>query len=148
MIKIFHSSRPFEANEAASIQEKINDFTATWSSHNNQLAANGKLLHDRFVVLMVDESRHGASGCSIDKAMHFIQDLGEAYQVDFFNRYLFAYLDGSQVVSVSKNDFVERYHSGKITDDTVVFDTLVANQTDFEGSFLKPLKHSWHRKML
>ena len=148
MIRIFQSDRPFSEFESVEIQHKLDHFTAEWSSHGNLLSAGGQLLHNRFVVLVVDESRFGASGCSIDKAMRFVQELGNAYGVDFFNRYLFSYVEGSSVKTVDRSTFAQLFATGKINDDTMVFDTLLTDADEFSTAFLKKLGNSWHRKMV
>jgi len=83
---VYQSSRPFTEEEVVNLNLDLAAFTLQWTAHNQQLAARGGVGYGRFVLLMVDESRGGGtSGCSIDKSVHFMQDLGEEYQVDFFD---------------------------------------------------------------
>jgi hypothetical protein len=92
---IYQADRTLSGEEAEKITSEANTFVQDWSSHNRALKAKAELLHDRFLVLMVDESQAGASGCSIDKSVHFVEKVGSDFKVNFFNRMLFSYLDNS-----------------------------------------------------
>ena len=145
---IYQRNRTFTKVELPEIQIKIQQFAKAWVSHSNQLQAAAQIRHDRFVILMVDESQAGASGCSIDSSVRFMQQLGQEYKVDFFNRMLFAYQKGEEVYSVDRMKFAALYKSGEINDATLVFDTLVNNKGDLDTKWLKPLSESWHRRMV
>lgn len=145
---IYASNQPFKAEDIPLVRTKIQDFAQQWVSHNRQLRSVGDLIHDRFVVLMVDESQAGASGCSIDKSVYFLKSLQAAYGVDLFDRMQFSYLDGDEVKTVNRDFFAQLYQEGKINDETLVFDPLVSTKADFDAAFVKPLAQSWHKRML
>ena len=105
-------------------------------------------MHNRFVILMVDESQAGASGCSIDSSVHFLKTLQSEYGVDLFDRMVFSFKQGEEVLSLDRETFAKWYAEGKINDDTPVFDTLVNNKKDLEENWIKPLGESWHRRMV
>jgi hypothetical protein len=145
---VYSSNRPFDEKDISDVRAKIQDFAQQWISHNRQLRSLGDLVHDRFVVLMVDESQADASGCSIDKSVYFLKSLQAAYSVDLFDRMQFSYLEGEEVKTVNRDDFAQLYQQGIITDDTLVFDPLVSNKADFDAQFVKPLGQSWHKRMV
>ena len=145
---VYQSNRPFDAAVLPALRTQIQTFVENWISHNNQLRAFGDVYHNRFIVLMVDESQAGASGCSIDKSVHFLQALGQHYQVDLFDRMQFSYLNEGTVYTVSKEEFNRLFAAGEIKDDTLVFDTLVSNKGDFDKNWTKPLADSWHKRMI
>jgi hypothetical protein len=145
---IYQSNRPFTDAEIPRVRDHIRQFVSQWISHNQQLKAYGDILHGLFIVLMVDESQAGASGCSIDKSVYFLKKLGQAFEVDLFDRMVFAYREGERAVPVSRPEFQTLYQQGKLSDETPVFDTLVNNKEDFESKWIKPLGESWHKRML
>lgn len=106
------------------------------------------MLHNRFILLMVDESQADASGCSIDSSVRFLKQLQAKYGVDLFDRMAFSYKDGEEVHTVSRDKFNELYASGAINDDTLVFDTLVNTKAGFDAGWLKPLSESWHARLV
>jgi len=145
---IYQAQTPFTANKIAKIRQHISNFTTSWVSHNNQLRAFGDIYHNQFIVLMVDESLAGASGCSIDKSVHFIKQIEQHYNVDLFDRMTFTYKDGEAVKSAPRIEFSQLYQAGKINDATLVFDNLVKTKADFEANWVKPLGESWHKRMV
>ena len=140
---LYHSDRVFTDSEANEIRQRISDFSKAWVSHNRQLKAFGELYHNRILALFVDETQAGASGCSIDKSVHFIQSLGALYQADFFNRMIFSYRDQEGVKSVSADEFRSLYEQGVINDETEVLDNLVKSKAEFVNGWKKPLINSW-----
>ncbi len=145
---IYQSNRPFRDADLHAIREEVRQFVQSWISHNRALKAYGEVYHNRFIVLMVDESQAEASGCSIDKSVYFLKSLQQRYEVDLFDRMVFSYLEGEEVRSVDRNAFQELYRRGEINDDTPVFDTLVENKAQFDATFVKPLGKSWHKRMV
>ncbi len=145
---IYQANQPIADEQVPQVRDKIKSFAQNWVSHNRDLRSYGDLLHNRFVVLLVDESQAGASGCSIDSSVHFLKGLQAEYGVDLFDRMVFSFKQGDEVISLNRSEFAQWYAEGKINDDTLVFDTLVNNKKDLEENWLKPLKDSWHRRMI
>ncbi len=145
---IYQAKAPFSEAISKEIQQRLTQFATNWISHNNQLRSYASIYHHQFIVLMVDESQAGASGCSIDKSVHFLQQLQQHYSVALFDRLTFTYKEGEAIKTAHKTLFSELYKAGQITDDTLVFDNLVTNKADFEKNWLKPLKDSWHKRMV
>ena len=145
---IYQTNRPLPDEVVPEIRKKIQIFAQNWISHNRALRSFGELLHNRFVILMVDESQAGASGCSIDSSVHFLKSLQSEYGVDLFDRMVFSFRKGDEVLSLNREEFAQWYAEGKIDDDTLVFDTLVNNKKDLEKNWIKPLGESWHKRMV
>ena len=145
---VYQSKKLFNKEEALEIRTQLDQFAQQWTSHNNQLQALAQLHHNRFIVLMVDETHAGASGCSIDKSVHFLKSLEQQYQTDLFDRMHFSYLENDEVVAVDRDEFAAHYEAGKINDETLVFDNLVKTKADFDAKWQVPLGVSWHKRML
>lgn len=145
---VYQASQPFEESLLPELRAEIREFVENWISHNRRLRAYGEVYHNRFIVLMVDESQADASGCSIDQSVYFLKSLQEKYNVDLFDRMRFSYQDEKGVHTVSREAFEELYRSGRIDDNTLVFDTLVERKGQFDRDFLKPLRNSWHRRLV
>lgn len=148
-IWVYQAERVLTSQEQATVRQQATKFTQQWVAHNQQLKAEAELLEDRFLVLAVDESMAGASGCSIDSSVHFVQQLGAQLGVDFFNRMLFSYKSAScEVQTVDRLTFGQRYAVGDIDDATIVFDPLVKTVGELRTQFEKPLAQSWHKRLL
>ena len=145
---IYQSDRPFMGDEKNKINDQLSQFVHQWISHNQALKAYGSLFHNQFVVLMVDESQAGASGCSIDSSVHFIKSLEANFQVNFFDRMNFAFLQNDKVKTAQRAIFSDLYQKQEIDGNTLVFNNLVKNKSEFESSWIVPLKDSWHARMV
>lgn len=145
---IYQSNPPFPKENIPQIKAQLGHFVKNWVSHNHQLLAFGDVFHDQFIVLMVDESKAGASGCSIDSSVRFIKQLEQNHQVDLFDRMNFAYKDGEVIKTAPRDEFAELFQTGKINEETLVFDNLVKNKAEFEEKWVKPLGESWHKRMV
>ena len=145
---IYQSDKPFAKTDIPEIRAKIQDFTQRWVSHANDLKAFGDLYHDRFIVLMVDESSAVASGCSIDESVRFLKRLGEEYGVDLFDRMNFGYKTDEGIKTAHREEFIELYKMGLITDETVVFNNLVDTKEAFEKNWEISLGESWHKQLV
>lgn len=145
---IYQSTRTFSPDETARIRVMAQDFATKWVSHNRSLKAAADVYHNLFVVLMVDESQAGASGCSIDKSTYFIKELEQAFQTDFFDRLNFAYWQDEQVKMARREALTELYGKGLVNDETLIFDNMVNNKADFDAAWRKPIGQSWHKNFI
>jgi len=145
---LYLSSREFAVTEADELNELLNRFCVQWTAHGKNLHAKGAVLNRRFIVLMVDESRAGASGCSIDQSIHFIQSVERKYNTQLFNRMLVAIKDGEKVSVLSASQAKERLSEGLLNENTPVFNTLVQTKAELDQQFIIPLKESWLAKYL
>ena len=145
---IYQSNKPFGDDEVDRVNAYIERFAREWTSHNLQLKATGGLMHRHFIVLVVDETRAGASGCSIDKSVRFIQFLEQEFGQNLFDRLTFAYLQDKEVRLIRQADLKEAYEKGEITDQTLFFNNLVKTKKEYLDGWLVPLGESWHKRMI
>lgn len=147
-IWIYQSNKPFPAEIIPQLRDAVDRFAQNWVSHNRQLKAHGDILHDRFILLAVDEANADASGCSIDKSVHFLKQLEKELGVDLFDRMTFAWKEGDEIKTAGNETFAELFRQGKISPETLVFDNLVKTKGELEEKWLKPLNQSWHKRFV
>lgn len=145
---IYQSNLPFTEEEVPEIKEQVKNFATNWVSHNKALRSHGDVLNNQFIILMVDESQAGASGCSIDKSVHFIKAMGHHHGVNFFDRMSFAFKIKDELKIAHRDVFSQLFQNGEINDSTLVFNNLVKTKEEFESGWIVPLKESWHAKMV
>lgn len=146
---VYQSKEPVAEALVPIIRQRLQSFVSQWVSHNQALRAAGDLVLNRFVVLMVDESMAGASGCSIDSSVRFLKELQADYGLELFDRMYFSYEDDNgRLFTVSRDDFARAYENGEINNDTLVYDTLVHTKEDFDSGFRKRLVDSWHARLV
>jgi hypothetical protein len=144
---IYQADKPFDEKDITQINEEIDRFCQQWTSHNHDLRSLGGVMHDQFVVLVVDETRSSASGCSIDKSVAFIKNLEQKYGRKLLERNYVAWLDEKeQIHTIPLADLKQAVEEGRISMETKVFDNLVANRKDYISRWTLPLGQSWMKR--
>jgi len=144
---VYQSNRELNDNEVAEAKVSLDNFTTGWTAHNNQLKAKAEIRYNRFIILIVDESQAGASGCSIDKSVHFMQALEAKFGINLFDRFNLAYREGEKVLSAPRNDFENLLKQGSINSQSIVFNNLVQNLAELNTKWEVPFKDSWHNQL-
>jgi|LauGreDrversion4_2_1035121.scaffolds.fasta_scaffold192387_2 hypothetical protein len=147
-IWIYFSEQAFSDSDLANIDAACQAFCQSWTAHEQSLKADYQLRYKHFIVLMVDETQNKASGCSIDKSVAFIRNLGNELQVNFFNRMVIPFLIDNQVISHSFHNITSLCENGIIQPDSQIFNLQVSNLNEFEQSFIVPFEQHWLSKKI
>ena len=145
-IWIYFSEQAFSASALEKINKSCEAFCQSWTAHDQALKADYQIPHNHFIVLMVDESQNTASGCSIDKSVAFIRNLGAELQINFFNRLAIPFLENNQVISYPFQNISGLVEKGMIKSDSQIFNLQVNNLDEFERSFILPFEQHWLAK--
>ena len=146
-IWIYQSSRAFTSEEVIKISDLAIDFLNSWTAHNKELKASFEIRYHMFLIIMIDSSYTQASGCSIDKSLHFIQKLEKDFIVNLLDRQMFAIREGDKINLVRRNDF-EKLIEKEISKDSIVFNNLIQTKKELDSSWEIPIKDSWHGALL
>jgi len=146
-IWIYQSDKVFNEAEVTHIQQKLNDFTSQWLAHGNKLAALGEVRFNQFIILSVDEMQAGATGCSIDKSVKLIQEIEQELSVNLFDRFRVAYREGDNIISCDRQEFEDFIKTGKVTEQTIVFNNLISTRKELETNWQIEMKSSWHSQV-
>mgnify|MGYP000164657672 CR=1 FL=1 len=132
---------------AEQIQKALYDFTMVWQSHGMDVESYAQLFHKKFLVFVADESNL-VSGCSIDSSVYLIKQLEQAYNLSFFDRLNFSYLQDDTVSVINSAQIKEAYDDGIINAETLMFDNLVNTKEAFINNWVIPLNESWYKRYL
>lgn len=146
-IWIYQSDREFTETETAKLQALLNQFAESWTAHNQQLNAAAQIAFNRFIILLVDESHAGASGCSIDKSVRFIQNVENEFKINLFDRFNTAYFKDDQIQTANREELEILLKQGKINNETIVFNNMVSTLGDLQTQWQVPFKSSWHARV-
>ena len=141
---IFTSPSPLDT---AHIQPPLQEFVRTWTAHRQDLLASAWVYDNYFILLAVDEAQTSASGCSIDKATHFVRDLGQSLNLNFLEKRRYFYRNGDQPIQVIDHQAMQAaVADGMVAETTLVADTLLTKVGDLDRLWL-PFGQSWHRRL-
>ncbi len=145
---IYQASRKLAAAEEAKVLDRLKQFTTLWKAHGKALAAQAEVRRGVFVIIQVDESVAPPTGCSIDKSVHLLQEIGEELGIDFFDRMTVAFENQlGEVELVGRTEFETLLAEGKVDKQTLVFNNLISRSDELESTWRVPLKDSWHIKV-
>ncbi|WP_412467756.1 ABC transporter ATPase [Pedobacter sp. KLB.chiD] len=141
---IYQSDRKFTSAEETEILNKLTAFTSQWKAHGHELLAKAEIRYGFFIILTVDESQAGVTGCSIDSSVRLFKEIEQEYHVDLFNRFNIAYKVNGEVVVNNKEDFETLVNIKQVTPETIVFNNMVQNLAELETKWEVPFQNSWH----
>jgi len=145
---IYQGSRILSLSEALDLEVYLQQFANEWLSHGAEVKAYANLFFGQFIVLMADETQTGVSGCSTDSSVRFVKQMGEKFNVDFFDRTMLAFFvkDKVQLLPMSQLDYA--FRNQFITGDTLYFNNVIASRKELESKWIIPVKESWLSKKL
>jgi hypothetical protein len=145
---IYQADRSFSFDERKIIAEQLTEFCSQWSTHGNPLQTSYKIEYSRYVVLAVDESTAGASGCSIDGSVRILKELGNHLSIDFFDRTKIAFLIDDEIQTYSLSQLNSLFESARLTASTQTFNNLTATKAEWEMNWKTTVEKSWLVKYL
>ena len=85
-IWIYPAEHKLTKDQKGYILKAISVHLQNWEAHKVPLTAGVTILENRFIVVALDESENGASGCSIDTLQKLIQNLEKELSISLLNR--------------------------------------------------------------
>lgn len=143
---VYQCNRCFSISEAIEIEEKLNQFTNSWKSHQVQVKGFGTLFFGQFIVLMADENETGVSGCSTDSSVRLIKSFEQTYNVGLFERTLLAFVIKEKVELLPISQINYAFENNFINGETLFFDNNVENKEALINNWIIPVKQSWISK--
>jgi len=147
-IWIYQADRELTADEQSFLNQELLNFITDWTAHNVALSGSFEILHDRFLVIMIDENKTSASGCSIDKCFNFLKKMEAKLNVNFMNRLLLTYKENNEIKMLPKSKFEDLLKAGQLNENTIVFNNLIEKKSELKTNWQVPIKDSWHKVML
>jgi hypothetical protein len=148
-IWLFQSTHYLEFEKVERISARLMNFLNDWQAHGKDLNASFTIIHDRFIVVALDEASYQATGCSIDKLTHFIQALENELSISLLDRTQIGFRDENQLIEIiHMMDFRAALEAGEIDENTVVFNNLIETKGQLKRQWETELANSWHKQWL
>ncbi len=146
---VFAASDRIAGERVSGLLDAVDEYLAGWKAHGEPLTCAREWRDDRFLVIAVDQSTAGASGCSIDALFRILQQLQGRVGTSLVGggRVFYRNRAGS-VDAATRADFSSRAVAGELDADTIVFDTTVTSAEGYRRGFERRAADSWHRELL
>lgn len=142
---VYQANKNLTDSEVQTIQQFLEYQINNWAAHGADLAGSVQILHNRFVIIAVDEMQNQASGCSIDASTRWLKELGLEMNLDFFDRSL-AFIKNNELQTVEISKLKSLVTEQILTPDTLIFNNLVANIQEFKNSWNAKASISWMKR--
>jgi sialic acid synthase SpsE len=136
-IWIYAAEQKLTNEQENHILKDISDHLNNWEAHKVPLAAGVTILENHFIIIALDETKNGASGCSIDTLQNTIQNLEKELSVSLLNRLnVFCRID----------DKIHCIPTTKLADnankETLFYDLTIQKKSEL-SNWLKPIEGGW-----
>lgn len=144
---VYQASRMFTSEEIAALESILQQFSKSWDSHGVGLKNSFAVLHNRFIIIAVDETMNGASGCSIDKSVNLMKDIETQLKINLLDKTQIAFIDAAGEISTFDFRETKAYIENQtIHSNTIIFNNLVNNIADFQNSWKTEIGNTWLSK--
>ena len=142
-IWIYQASRPLTEQELMPLVPRLAAFAEEWTSHGRELAASAQFLHRQFLVIGLDEAVAGASGCSIDASVRFVQALEEQLGVALLEKSRMAFLTDGHLRLLTRRELRAAIAAGEVTADTLYFNNTLITKSELADKWPAPAGQTW-----
>lgn len=137
---IYQADRPLQPEEIQDIEVQLVTFCKTWDSHGRPVRAHAKIFDALFVVLIAEQGDDNIGGCSMDRSVRLIQELGKKWNINFFNRLRLA------VQSDNGWQLLDPPYPG-LTVNTLFHNNTITQKGNWKNRIL-PVKGNWPQQFL
>ena len=136
-IWLYASEKALTQSQQDYILNIISEELKGWNAHKQPLTAGVTILENHFIVVALDESKNGASGCSIDTLQKTIQKIEKEFSISLMNRLnVFCKIE-DEILSMPS------FKLGSVADkDTLFYDLTILTKNDL-NTYLKPISEGW-----
>lgn len=138
---VYYSEKDF-SEDSAEIQSQLHQFTSNWKSHGSKVKGSGYIIGGHILLLVADTNVCEVSGCSTDSSVQFISQLGQQFQLNFFDRQLVLLNIENKIVPtnlISLNQY---------SPDTFVFNPFFSDLENWKESFVQKLSESKFKRFV
>jgi len=140
---IYQASRIFTLSEALEIEDLLQSFADSWTSHGDKVKGSAHLFFGQFIILMADETASGVSGCSTDSSVRLIKGIEEKTGVSLFDRQNMAFVIEDKIQLLPLSQLKYSIDNEFINGNTLYFNNLVVTKFELENNWIIPVKDSW-----
>lgn len=140
---VYQADRRLTDTESEQLRKAADAFLSQWAAHGQELVSSFDVQYNQFLIIAVDESVHGASGCSIDASVGLVREAEKLMGVSFLDRSKVAILDDLKVILKPFTSLREEVKNGQITPQTKIFNNSVSSLGDWRKHWLQPAGESW-----
>ena len=136
-IWIYAAEQKLTNNQENYIIKSISNHLNNWEAHKVPLVAGVTILENHFIIIALDETKNGASGCSIDTLQNKMQEIEKVLSVSLLNRLnVFCRID-DEIHCIPTTKLAENANK-----ETLFYDLTIQKKSEL-SNWLKPIEEGW-----
>ena len=143
---IYQARRPLTPVEQAAAAPALARFATAWTSHGQQLHAAAEFRHNLFLLIGLDEAVAGASGCSIDASVRFVQELEKALAVDFLDKSQLAFQRSGNIMRLPLGQLRTAIANGEVRKTDFYYNNTLSTKADLDVQWPAPVAATWLKR--
>ncbi len=145
-IWIFQGDRPIATEEINKLEPLVKSFIDEWTSHQSTVRASFNIQYHQFIIIAVDETQVGPSGCSIDKLFRFVQSMESVLGFSLLSKNKIALMKENAIITYNLPEFKNKVKQGEIHPQDQYFDLMVQDKNGLNTEWIKPVTSGWVAK--
>ncbi len=136
-IWIYAAEHKLTKDQKGYILKAISVHLQNWEAHKVPLTAGVTILENHFIIIALDETKNGASGCSIDTLQNKIQEIEKELPISLLNRLnIFCRIEDT-IKCIPTTKLAE--HANK---ETLFYDLTIQKKSEL-SNWLKQVEEGW-----
>jgi hypothetical protein len=143
---VYQAARKLTEQELELVRHRLSRFCEGWNTHGNGMPTSFEVFDSQILVLAVDESGLGASGCSIDSSVKVLKELESLLGINLTDQ-------GKVSVRNTEGDLKvfpalglkSKVQAGELTLEQEVINPLIRTKADLHQLW-QPVRNSWLNK--
>lgn len=141
---VYQADRRFNEKELMMAKQTLERFCGNWNTHGAAMPTSFDIRFGQILILAVDESQLGASGCSIDSSVRTLRDLEQTLQINLLDQGKVSFFKSDNQLEVLPFSVIKtQVATGAIQSDSLVLNPTVARKSDLDTVWITKAKDSW-----
>lgn len=143
---VYQADQKFSESDVKVLRDRMKSFCEGWNTHGNLMPTSFDVVENQILILAVDESNLGASGCSIDSSVRTLRELETTLNINLTDQGKISLKKPTGDVNVIPALGVKsRVTSGEIDMQTEVINPTIRVKADLQNLW-QPVRNSWLNK--
>lgn len=143
---IYQAERILTEKEIEIVKQRLTRFCEGWNTHGNGMPTSFDIFDQQILILAVDESGLGASGCSIDSSVKVLKELESMLGVNLTDQGKVSVRNSSGDLKVFPAlGLKSKVQAGELTLEQEVINPQIRTKADLHQLW-QPVRNSWLNK--
>ena len=140
---IYQNPALFYDEQISEIENTLRSFIQTWNAHGAPVKGFAKVMFNKFIIIMADETATQVSGCSTDSFQRKIKEIQSTYNVDLFNRLDLTFIIDEDLVNLNLSNLENSISNQQVNINTPYFNNTVLTKKELMNNWIIPAGKSW-----